>query len=56
MTSPLLTTRRRRGATSMEYALIAGLMALVIVWAVVDYSESLADLLQFIADNVNPVL
>ncbi len=52
MTNRLTIAGRRRGATSIEYALIAGLMALVIVWAVVDYSESLGELMQFVSDSV----
>jgi len=47
--------RDETGATAIEYGLIAGLIALVLITAFVGFGASLGNLFNHIADNVVPV-
>lgn len=46
--------RDQRGATSIEYALIASLISIFIIGALLMFQAGMADVFQTIAENIGP--
>lgn len=46
----------QRGATSIEYALIASLVSIAIIGALLVFQDSMGGMFQYISDNISPRL